>query len=101
MATISQPFSSGNLLTTKFPSHGLGEPVEGSTNLRHSNVFNHASGQPHKKSNGTALKAMIMKLADKISQERQQVITVGIANMQAGEREKMIKKFVMAYVIAK
>ena len=39
------------------------------------------------------------ELADKIRQdERQQLITVGIANMQAAKLEKTIKKFEIAYV---
>ena len=79
--------------------------IEGSTNLRHSNVLSHANGQPHKKAMELHLKQVGLydnELADEIRQdERQRVITVGIANMQAGELEKMIKKFEIAYVIAK
>ena len=80
----------------------------GSTNLRLSNAEDHARGDPHKR-------AMDLHLAEDKGQcfaERaesmkdtneggQQLITTGIANMQAGDLAKAKVKFEVAYFIAK
>lgn len=80
----------------------------GSTNLRVSDAEDHARGEPHKRAMDLHLKeqkglcvterAKAMKGTNNAGQ---QLITTGIANMQAGDLATTKMKFEVAYFIAK
>ena len=80
----------------------------GSTNLRLSNAEDHARGEPHKRALDLHLKGekgqSAMERAESMrasNQVGQQLITSGIANMQASDLAKTKIKFDVAYFIAK
>ena len=80
----------------------------GSTNLRVSNAKDHARGEPHKRAMDLHFKELkglcVIERAEAMkgtNDAGQQLITTGIANMQAGELATTKIKFEVAYFIAK
>lgn len=78
----------------------------GSTNLCLSNAEDHARGEPHKRALDLHLKEMkgqheraeTMKAT---SDSEQQLITIGITNMQSNDLARTKTKFEVAYFVAK
>lgn len=80
----------------------------GSTNLRLSNAEDHARGEPHERALDLHLKeekgqsaTERAKVLGSLNTSGQQLITSGIANMQASDHAKTKTKFEVAYSIAK
>lgn len=80
----------------------------GSTNLRLSNAEDHARGEPHERALDLHLKEEKSQSATErakamgsLNTSGQQLITSGIANMQASDHAKTKTKFEIAYFIAK
>ena len=78
---------------------------DGSTNLPLNNAEGHAKGEPHKKALELHWKHIGIKNEERAeiirNDKKQEAVTSGIAAMQAGEIEKTIKKFEIAYFLAK